>query len=40
MAEKRRHRRWPWILLAIGVALVGLVFIGGGWYFSSIIYLR
>ena len=38
MAEKRRHRRWPWILLVIGALLVGLVFIGGGWYFSSIIY--
>ncbi len=25
MAEKRRHRRWPWILLVIGALLVGLV---------------
>ncbi len=38
MAEKRRHRRWPWILLVIGALLVGLFFIGGGWYFSNLIY--
>ncbi len=38
MADKRRHRRWPWILLVIGALLVGLFYIGGGWYFSSLIY--
>ena len=38
MAETRRHRRWPWILLVIAALLVGLFYIGGGWYFSSVIY--
>jgi hypothetical protein len=38
MANTRRHRRWPWILLAIGALLVGLFFIGGGWYLSNLIY--
>jgi hypothetical protein len=38
MAETRRHRRWPWILLAIGALLVGLVLVGGGWYLSNLIY--
>ena len=38
MAEKRRHRRWPWILLVIGALIVGLFFIGGGWYLSNLIY--
>ncbi|HSO04323.1 MAG TPA: hypothetical protein VLQ92_07570 [Candidatus Limnocylindrales bacterium] len=38
MAETRRHRRWPWILLVIAALLVGLFYIGGGWYFSNIIY--
>jgi fermentation-respiration switch protein FrsA (DUF1100 family) len=38
MAEKRRHRRWPWILLVIGALLVGLFLIGGGWYISNLIY--
>ncbi|HSO03324.1 MAG TPA: hypothetical protein VLQ92_02495, partial [Candidatus Limnocylindrales bacterium] len=38
MAETRRHRRWPWILLVIGALLVGLFFIGGGRYLSNLIY--
>ena len=38
VGEARRHRRWPWILLFIGALLVGLFYIGGGWYFSSIVY--
>jgi len=38
MADKRRHRRWPWILLAIGALLVGLVLVGGGWYLSNLIH--
>jgi pimeloyl-ACP methyl ester carboxylesterase len=38
MTQTRRHRRWPWILLVIGVLLVGLFYIGGGWYFSSLIH--
>jgi uncharacterized protein len=38
MADKRRHRRWPWILLAIAALLVGLFYFGGGWYFSNVIY--
>jgi esterase/lipase len=38
MADKRRHRRWPWILLVIGALLVGLTFVGGGWYISNLIY--
>ena len=38
MAETRRHRRWPWILLVIAALLVGLFYIGGGWYFSNLIY--
>jgi esterase/lipase len=38
MADKRRHRRWPWILLVIVALLVGLLFIGGGWYLSNLMY--
>ncbi|MGB8022596.1 MAG: hypothetical protein WCF04_15310, partial [Candidatus Nanopelagicales bacterium] len=38
MGEARRHRRWPWILLIIGALLVGLFYIGGGWYFSNVVY--
>jgi esterase/lipase len=38
VGEVRRHRRWPWILLIIGALLVGLFYIGGGWYFSNMVY--
>lgn len=38
MGGTRRHRRWPWVLLVVGALLVGLVYIGGGWYFSSVVY--
>jgi esterase/lipase len=38
MTETRRHRRWPWILLVIGALIVGLLFVGGGWYLSNLIH--
>lgn len=32
-----RRRRWPWVLLAALVALVTLFYLGGGYYFSSVV---
>lgn len=32
------RRRWPWVLLAAVVALVTLFYVGGGYYFSTVIY--
>jgi dienelactone hydrolase len=34
----RTRRRWPWVLLAIAAALALLFYVGGGWYFSGVIY--
>jgi alpha-beta hydrolase superfamily lysophospholipase len=35
---RRHRRRWPWVLLSVGVALVALFYVGGGWYFSNVIH--
>jgi esterase/lipase len=33
-----RRRRWPWVLLFLGIALVAAFYLGGGWYFSGQVY--
>ena len=38
MDVRRKRRRWPWVLLVVGVLLVTVFYVGGGWYFSSLIY--
>ncbi|HEX6887309.1 MAG TPA: hypothetical protein VF143_04310, partial [Candidatus Nanopelagicales bacterium] len=37
-AGRRRRRRWPWVVLFLGIVLVALFFVGGGWYFSGQVY--
>ncbi len=32
-----RRRRWPWVLLVAVVALVMVFYVGGGYYFSSVV---
>jgi uncharacterized protein len=33
-----RRRRWPWVLLFVGIVLAALFYVGGGWYFSGLVY--
>ncbi len=37
MAQGRR-RRWPWVVLFSGLALVAVLYLAGGWYFSGQVY--
>jgi hypothetical protein len=36
-AQTRHRRRWPWILLAGIVALLGVLYLAAGWYLSSVL---
>ena len=38
MARGRRRRRWPWAILFTAIALVGVFYVGGAWYFSGLVY--
>jgi pimeloyl-ACP methyl ester carboxylesterase len=38
MVRAGKRRAWPWLLLFIGIALAGVFYVGGGWYFSSLVY--
>jgi len=38
MARSRRRRRWPWAILFTAIALVGVFYVGGAWYFSGQVY--
>jgi hypothetical protein len=33
-----RRRRWPWVVLFLGIALLALFYVGGAWYFSGLVY--
>ncbi len=35
MARSRRRRKWPWVVLFSAIALVGVFYVGGAWYFSG-----
>ena len=30
-----RRRKWPWVILFGVIALFGVFYVGGGWFFSS-----
>lgn len=38
MSGSRTRRRWPWVVLFLGIAFVVLFYVGGAWYFSSQVY--
>ncbi len=38
MSRSRRRRRWPWVILFSAIALVGVFYVGGAWYFSGQVY--
>jgi uncharacterized protein len=38
MARSRKRRRWPWVILFSAIALVGVFYVGGAWYFSGQVY--
>ncbi len=38
MEGSRKRRRWPWVVLVVAVLVVTVFYVGGGWYFSSLIY--
>ena len=38
MARSRKRRRWPWVILFSAIALVGVFYVGGAWYFSGLVY--
>jgi hypothetical protein len=38
MARSRRRRAWPWVILFSAIALVGVFYVGGAWYFSGYVY--
>jgi pimeloyl-ACP methyl ester carboxylesterase len=38
MARSRKRRRWPWVILFSAIALVGVFYVGGAWYFSGYVY--
>jgi uncharacterized protein len=38
MPRSRKRRRWPWAILFSAIALVGVFYVGGAWYFSGLVY--
>ena len=38
MGRSRKRRRWPWVILFATIALVGVFYVGGAWYFSGQVY--
>ena len=38
MGRSRKRRRWPWVILFTAIALVGVFYVGGAWYFSGYVY--
>ena len=38
MGRSRKRRRWPWVILFSAIALVGVFYVGGAWYFSGLVY--
>lgn len=38
MVRSRRRRRWPWVILFSAIALVGVFYVGGAWFFSGQVY--
>jgi uncharacterized protein len=38
MVRSRKRRRWPWVILFTTIALVGVFYVGGAWYFSGQVY--
>ena len=38
MGRTRKRRRWPWVILFSAIALVGVFYVGGAWYFSGLVY--
>src|SRR5512139_511533 len=38
MGRSRRRRRWPWVIVFSAIALVGVFYVGGAWYFSGLVY--
>ena len=38
MGRSRKRRRWPWVILFTAIALVGVFYVGGAWYFSGQVY--
>lgn len=38
MSWSGRRRSWPWVILFVGILLVGLFYVGLGWYFSNVVY--
>ena len=38
MGRSRKRRRWPWVILFSAIALVGVFYVGGAWYFSGQVY--
>ncbi len=38
MTRSRKRRRWPWVVLFSAIALVGVFYVGGAWYFSGLVY--
>jgi hypothetical protein len=37
MNGEKKHRRWPWVLLVVGILLVTTFYVAAGWYFASLI---
>lgn len=35
MGRRGRRRRWPWVVLFATIALVGLFYVAGSWYFTG-----
>ena len=38
MSRSRKRRRWPWVILFSAIALVGVFYVGGAWFFSGQVY--
>jgi uncharacterized protein len=38
MVRSRKRRRWPWVILFTTIALVGVFYVSGAWYFSGQVY--
>ena len=38
MGRSLKRRRWPWVILFTAIALVGVFYIGGAWFFSGQVY--
>lgn len=38
MANPGKRVKWPWVLLFLFIGIVGLFYVGGGYYFSGLVY--